>query len=289
MQQTYLRLLLLIGVVVLTISSLVIHFLWSRERSTNDYSDVITVIMTENFLANYLWVTRGANLMSRKGPIKELKQEVLALSIIWGLLNAIFHFLLMKTNQLFACVWVLVGRNMLTLFLSFMLPIMRGLHKKLIPYGETRKCVSNVELTLTTRSAFLVFLDYIKATKGDKGRNAIMLYSEIKRFEDVSANRANWELIIDMAASIEHDYLIDQAEFKVDGIPNEVRQNIGVKLQDLNRYLNPHLFDPLYGVVINILKKYFEEFKKSHEWKLLLIQLRNSEIIYERMIKAGLL
>jgi len=288
MQKTYLRFLLIISVVSLVLGSVVTILLWEGGAAKN-YSAVITVIMGCNFLANYLWVINGIKLMSKKKLAKELKQEVLVLSIVWTLLNAIFHFLLMKSNEFFACVCILVGRNVLTLFVSFMLPIIKGLHRRFTPYGETRKCVSNVELALTTPSAFLVFLKYIKYARGDAGRNVIMLYSQIKRFEDISANRENGEEIIELATSIEHDYLIDQAEFRVQGIPNEVRQHISMKLQNLGMYLDSHLFDSLYGVVINILKRYFEEFKRSYEWQILLIRLRNSEMIYERMIKADLL
>lgn len=288
-QYTYLRLLLIFAIAAVVVGITLVCLLLKGKRLTEDYSDVAGIIMAGNFLANYLWLMHGVNIAPKRGPIKELKEEVIVLAITWVLLNALFHAFLMRGKQLAICTWLLVARNMTTSFISFMLPMMRGLHRKFVPYGETRKCVSNIELALATRSSFLVFFDFIKSIEGDRGRNTIMLYAQIKRFEDISAQRENQELAIRLAGRIANDYLLDQSEFRVEGVPEEVRQHIGAKLQNLSAYLDSHLFDPLYGVVLNILERHFEQFRKSSAWQTLLIELRNNEIVYERLIKSDLL
>ncbi len=221
--------------------------------------------------------------------------ELVVVVSTWILSNGVYFGLLFQHEQgsdnLSASMYffVLVVRNVIVVIASIVVPVLTSHKGDLVPYGETRECVESVELALSTELPYQFFSEFILNTAGTPGINVLTLYTQIKLYEACPEGPERQQELFGLANSINSDFILPNAPLAIPDIPPQVRTVISRKFQDLAPNLNKHLFDSLYGVIINKLQDYFEQFKKSEEYKQLLQALRINEIIFERLSRAGLI
>ena len=222
---------------------------------------------------------------------------------------------------------ILIFRNLLCFIISVCSPIYFSYAPEIMPYGETRECVSSIEMTLSTITPLTYFRLFIEEEYGSDVVNILDLYMDIKMYEEaasqwelsflaISANNtltsshistgaksslirsiptvsstpvstatvsvSQVEMLYEMAININNQYLRPSSLKKVN-LPEEV-ENVNItRFNTLSNKLDKHLFDPVYGIVINELHNYFIKFKSSPFFHKLIIQLAKTEIYYERL------
>ncbi len=292
-----------LAVVFVCLGCALIATLWKNPNDLGPapvYSDSILVmtIMTLNFLGCFLFAVFGLRASPPRQREVEMKGEVLALVVFWTCCTMGFSYLMMygQEKKLLRQQLLMVGlmsiillRDIMSFIISIVTPVLKNPQGKIIPYGETRECVNNVEIALATELPFMYFARYVELVAGEKGRNLITLYTQIKLYEDEAENNTNQEDVYDMATAIQQEYVQANAPARLDDVPTEVTESLTRKFDSLRNYLDKHLFDSLYGIVINKLQEYFVAFQKSELHRHLYDELKCNEIVYDRLVYAELI
>ena len=194
---------------------------------------------------------------------------------------------------------LLIIRNLACFGISLCWPIYESYNSKIMPYGETRECVSSIEMTLSTITPLQYFTQYIRST-APQHLATLHLYMEIKMFEElagsqeISDNPLNLgspareghldiRRLYDKGIRIYKEYLEKGANNVLRYIPEAVHDIMLQRFRDLKENLDKHLFDPIYGVIIKQLNNLFLEFAKSTLHHQLIYELAKTEIYYERL------
>lgn len=262
---------------------------------------IIFAAFSTNFFGTIILIIYGIKLKKGKETDINMNNEILAISLLWSITLSCFYFLFIYshyfseifigTGNLFSIILVsiILLRNIGSFFISIILPIMKSKEEIMIPYGETRECISNVELTLSTVLPFKYFSAYIENYPVADAKNILALYTEIKLYESKAETEEYEEMSFDKATNIINDFIRPDGKLKVREIPEEVCELLNKKFENLRENLNKHLFDSVYGIVINSLQGMFSSFKKTGFFKQLCMELRENEIIYERLVRSQLI
>jgi len=299
-QKTYITIATAIFIASLFFMSILTYYCVTDEY--NDYEfhpSLLIATMTVNFLCTFLCSLYGIMVLMSQMYSSKIKTEMLFLVSFWACCACAFHYLILTLNEtdyikheLFTIAVppiILLIRSLVSFILSIMAPVMQYHVEVITPFGETRECVSSVEMALSSELPFLYFFEFIESVDGIRGKNVINLYIEIKLYQDAATNG---EDVIEIAKEILKDYLEQSGEFSVKGIPEKVKDMVKTKINNKEldiQELDIHLFDRVYSVVMLKLEKYFELFKNSVLYKNLLRELKNTEIIYERLINSELI
>jgi len=173
--------------------------------------------------------------------------------------------------------------------------IIKHFHHSIIPYGECLECSRSLEKVLASRISIISFHNYLEDTSDSEGHIMLEFYELIKIFEDEiekiqlegSASSESTRLeAFNLASEIMNNY-INSIEFLTKNIPQDVVLAIKRKMESQN--IDKHLFDSVYGIVMNRLQKSYNDFTNSPHFKQLQIELLKNEIIYEREHRSNLL
>jgi hypothetical protein len=263
--------------------------------------------LTINFaLVLYLgWL--GWVLVARVMTDIHMNQEIPVICIIWTLATAVFHASLnyedwkkwlsssssnvnVATQEILmwcGCGSLLV-RNFVGFAVSILHPIVRSRPTAIVPYGETRECVANVEITLATELPFHEFANFIEAEYKAPGTNILTLYSRIKLFENAVEKERDLAEQTALAVGICDDFLQEDGESFVEFLTDEQRRQVLVKKNSIPSTLNKDFFNPIYAPVLKRLDDYFKDFRNSDVHKQLYLMLILNEIVYERFFNANL-
>jgi len=264
-------------------------------------SVLIVTSMTINFLGAFLFAVYGMRTISERRNDIEMKTEIISLVTFWTCCSCGFHFLMIHENDqqnirdstetivIVLSSIIILLRNLVSFIISIVYPVLHTSNSKIIPYGETRDCTSNVEITLATELPFIYFSYFIESVAGNNGKYLVTCYTQLKLYEDLVEKGDAQQEAYAMASEIERNYLKEESEMKIEGIPIEIMKNLEKKLCNLKVNLDKHLYDPLYGFILNKLQEYYVAFKQSEVFKELCCELRNNEIIYERLLNAELI
>ena len=257
------------------------------------------ITMTTNFACALLVAIFSLLTMSKRKREVDMRIEIISLVTFWTWCAIGYHFLqiylkskgvTMEFRITVLLEIVLLMRNVVGLVISVISPVIKSSERRSIPYGETRECVGTVEMALSTELPFMHFASYIEAVDGEKGKNTITLYTQIKLYEDKAEDEADQNEVQEMAESILKDYIRAGSPFRVPDITDEARRNIEKRFENRHaRPLDKHLFNEAYGTVINRLQDYFIAFQGSKMYSTLCEELRKNEIIYERLVNSDLI
>eukprot|EP00826_Nyctotherus_ovalis_P017237 TRINITY_DN15063_c0_g2_i5.p1 TRINITY_DN15063_c0_g2~~TRINITY_DN15063_c0_g2_i5.p1 ORF type:complete len:423 (+),score=116.55 TRINITY_DN15063_c0_g2_i5:152-1420(+) len=282
------------GLSLILISVLISHCLNDKDNEYEFHPLLIAVTMTVNFVCTFLSSLNGIMVLMSEMYSTKIKTEVLFLVSFWASCAFAFYLLILRLNEtnyikheLFTIAvppGILIIRSLVSFILSIMAPVMQYHVEVITPFGETRECVSSVEMALSSELPFLYFFEFIESVDGANGKSVINLYIEIKLYEDMVMNAEDGSKA---AKEILRDYLEPTGESSVKGIPEKVKDMTKTRIS--SGEMEVHLFDRVYSVVMLKLEKYFVLFKNSLLYKSLLRELKNTEIIYERLINSELI
>ncbi len=273
---------------------------WRRMRSFG----MTAVTLTLNFLAPFGMGICGVLLVRQGEREVRMNTEIVTVTIFWTLASGGFHalllyyfFLLRKTEQIRMELSVVVLassllllRNLVCFAVSIVHPVVKSNVENIIPYGETRGCVENLDIALTTELPYVYFAEFVEKEYSAKGRNIITLYTKIKIYEDSAKGSAReQEKAQELAKEIMQTYVRNEINFRDSGLSEDVRDDLETKFGNIKDEASEHLFDSVYEYVITQLEAYFKHFKHSIAYQNLYRELIRNEIIYERLVEADLI
>ena len=276
-------------------------FEWSSIRNGVMYT--FTLIL--NFAGPFVLGVLGILLVRQGDREVQMSFEITSTTIFCTLSAGAFHlsllhylFFMRKTSQIkFDSMFVIFSSSMLLLrnFFYFLVstihPVIKSSVTNIIPYGETRECVGGVDITLSTELPYLYFSQFIEQEHGTGGKCLITLYTRIKMYEDMAKSNPEDAQVKKLAKDIFEEFSAAKELIEMNKSAIEVLQELLKKrFKDMpERTSEKRLFDPLYSFVINQLQACFKEFKRSGLYLHLYDQLKQNEIIYERLLHAELL
>ena len=296
-QKVYVVIAGIIFSISLVICSILIHIcLYESFYNYFFHPFIIFTTLTINFIFLFLLSISAILVLSNRMYTDKIKIEVVSLVSFWICCNFGSYYLIMLINdidyiksaflELILPELIMLLRNMITFMLSIMAPVMQYRAERITPFGETRECVNNVEMALCSELPFIYFFEFIESLDGIHGKNVINVYIEIKLYEDAIINN-DMDTANQIVEEILADYLDEMGEYRVQEIPAKIKKLI--KSNAKSNKNNLHLFDRLNNVIMLKLENYFTLFKNSILYKCLYRELRNTEVIYERLLNSELI
>lgn len=272
----------------------VIYFQIDDKEMEKLYEWILPVTsMTLNFIAQLFLCYYGILMRRQKSIEVNMHSELLEITIIWTIFGSAFYFLLFQSKDVknaHAYIFIiLLVRNTLCSLISIFFPAIKSKEENQIAFFETRECVRNVELTMSTELPFMFFSYFVGEADSENGHNIIELYTKIKLYEARADDEEIEQEKFEAATGIMNEFIQKDAHSEVKGIPEEVREMISRKFENLSENLDKHLFDPIYGIIINKLQVLYSAFQKSTTYDNLILELRINEIIYEKLVAAELI
>jgi len=272
-----------------------------------DYRNFVLMTSTLfiNFIGPFTLGIFGIHLLKQADREISMNKEIILTIIFWMISTGVFHLFLnrylfrmtkpsqIKYEDLIAiiCSGSLIIRNIFCFILSVVHPIVKSNVQNIIPYGETRECVEGVDIALSTEIPYLYFSKFIEEKHKTAGKALISLHAKVKIYEDFAKNEQSIMECEKMALDILQDY--ENCKFTLDiskDNANKISELLRKRIEEFaEKGYDEKLFDPLYGYMINQFQKYFKEFKKSPIYYELYDQLRQNEIIYERLLNSKLI
>ncbi len=268
-----------------------------KDHILKDYM-MIGITQCINFAGACALVLMGIKLTGVRTQVVSMDPEIRIVACLWCVCSAIYHFRQivlhnseMQEDELVEysiSAVILYIRNLLCFFTTIAVPVLKSNGTFQIQYTETRECASGAEIALSTELPFAYFVTYLRSVFHDSGKNLVSLYMQLKVYEH-KVGKGEVEESFAAATEIMGNFVEEGAPCVVEGIPKEVREALRAKFLNLANYLDRNLFDPVYAVAIEALKRHFQTFKLSDLYRNLMEELRKRETIYERCLSAELL
>ena len=232
-------------------------------------------------------------------------KEVVLTLVIWIVATGLYHHYMVFdyeykshchidesiwTNGIFMLIlrnWLLLANIVYTCFVE-------PQTDKLSSYSVdelSRECLFKVESALATEHTLLKFIEYLAKEGCFVSINQINAYALIKDFEEFAcpdADHSNEELR-SHAKDIWCKLQISEKEPNPDYvIPHDIKSSIEQKIESADEMLDRHLFDQLYGIIINSLQRSYVDFRDSTEFKTLSADLDRKSLISHKLRKFSL-
>ena len=190
---------------------------------------------------------------------------------------------------------LLLVRNSLLFFIIMVKclghPIPNALSTSSYLEDVNRECLTNVETALVTEHALVKFVEYLTNEEFTEGITQIRAFTLIKEFEeyanalDTDDNNSVREKALDLWQKLTSK----DSNIYMDGLGKEIKYMIQSKLQNYDEIIDQHLFDQVYGVIINSLQRLFIQFKISNECRRLSQDLYRRNVVTNRLKMAELI
>ena len=175
--------------------------------------------------------------------------------------------------------------------------LLKVFSKEIIPFCEGIESSVSLESVLCSKISLNYFQEFIRLNNKEYDLQVLELFQLIKIVEiDIDnlsfvncREKGNLEREIKaISLNILRNYISNpKSRYIKSVIPQELHLVIKQKIDSMN--FDKHIFDPLYGLILNRLQIIYKDFKSSSAFKKLQISLLKNEIIYERAHRSGLL
>ncbi len=240
-----------------------------------------------------------------KYNINILKELVLTIIAWIGFTGSYHYWMIYGHNYSGACRikeenWIpgigsLVVRNVSLAFIIIYTCLIEKpaelMHRLSIYADETnRDCLVKVETAIVTEQALAKFVEYLKREGILSKIKEINAFTLIREFEEFAAFDSGNppESVHEKAAEIWDKFCNEETDVHLGQIPPDIGYTISEKLKDDDDGVDKHLFDQVYGMIINSLQRCFMEFRNSQEFRELSLELDKKSLISGKLKKADL-
>ncbi len=152
-----------------------------------------------------------------------------------------------------------------------------------------RDCLVKVETALLTEPALVKFVEYLSKEGLAAGIRQIRAYTQIKEFEECAVGEnATLEETKRRGAELWAKFRDPGSEVYLDDMAKAVESAMDISLRSRDEPVDKHLFDQLYGLIINSLQRMFVEFRTSEQCRRLSIDLERKSLLSEKLRRASL-
>ena len=207
--------------------------------------DFITMAIT--LIANFAYPLTlgilGVKLILYKDRVINMNTEIITIVVFWTFAAALFHWILFRYMSreedkrrmresfvIMVASALLLMRNIVIFIVSIVHPVVKETVRSIMTFGETRECVGNVDITLSTELPYLYFSGFVEEKYKANGTNTVILYTQIKMFEDMVKNGASEEAKMKLANTIMEEFLVPNALLRVEDIPESLEKMIKQRL-----------------------------------------------------------
>jgi hypothetical protein len=288
----------MLGFFALALALIIMYMLVGNTENKN--LGVLTATQTVNFVGPLLLALLTLKLSDYSEHPISMQTELISVVGFWTCCTMGFHFLMLFSSEaelgeeihkvaMIISSTALLLRDILTFVIMIVHPTLTSSDNNVMPHGETRECVENLDIVLATERPYLYFAEFVETKYGLTGSYVLQLFTQIKMYEDLMMTSQDEEDKYNAAMTIYADFIQKNAPYPGPHITQEVRSDLDTKFEHLEFSLHPDLFAVVSGPTRAQLQAYFLEFRRSEQYADLYEELRRNEIIYERLLQADIL
>ena len=260
-----------------------------EEPKLYDANGIIWLVI--NFVEHILFITY-ANYIFHNKIKQKLRFEIISTFIIWFIYSNLVSIFEMIPNFIDdkiskALIYISLVVCYLLLIINGILPIMISFSYKISTvYTFTPKLLNNFYLFLSNETCYFKFKDYLSRINGNP-LVLLKLYSDIMSYKPGFNLEVANEDGLSEALNIKNEFF---GENNKAHIPEDILGKVKEECNKLNnRNFDKDMFDEALKYSYNELQKFFDQFKKTEEFKNLEKEFFLTTYIHGKMVNVGLI
>lgn len=160
---------------------------------------------------------------------------------------------------------------------------------QVMPIPPNRENIESVEMVLHIPIAVDYFYDFLLNQETEEEIHIFALYIDLRMYDKAAGEKQPYAEKHAIATQIYDNYFEEGANLHID-IDETVFRKFKFKYSqiDSDDALNEYLFIEVYAFVLDRLRRYYNEFKRSDGFRLLEEDIKKQEKLYEILSEANL-
>jgi sulfur relay (sulfurtransferase) DsrC/TusE family protein len=158
-----------------------------------------------------------------------------------------------------------------------------------MPIPPNRENIESVEMVLHIPIAVDYFYDFLQNREVEEEIHVFALYIDLRMYDKACSDNEGPLEKRQIATDIFDHYFKEEAELFVSLEP-QVARKFNAKFSQIDRdeMLNEYLFIEVYAFVLDKLREFYTDFKKSDSFRMLEDDIKKQEKLYEILSEANL-
>jgi sulfur relay (sulfurtransferase) DsrC/TusE family protein len=185
----------------------------------------------------------------------------------------------------------LIVRSVLTCYVTCWPSIRQSYQEgaQIMPIPPNRENIESVEMVLHIPIAVDYFYDFLLNREVEEEIHIFALYIDLRMYDKACSDNEAPAERRNIATDIFDHYFKEEANLYVSLDP-QVTRKFSAKFSQIDReeMLNEYLFIEVYAFVLDKLREFYSDFKKSDAFRMLEDEIKKQEKLYEILSEANL-